>query len=495
MNNFENEPYMDFSKNKKKQLKKSLKRYASTLQDGISPIDVVMSDQDWERDDPPDEMRVNLSEGGIHFGKDPFDESCYIGKRQEDDGHILVLGSPGCYKTTGIILPTILTWQGTFVAVDVKGDISEFCRRHQKQIAYPTQIIDFSSNETLHFDPFLKFRKEEAELISNARELAFALVPTPHDMREPFWIQGAQNILTAIILYAVGKRMDFNTMIEMTLTTPVGDIQKAILGSANKAAQSFMIQYPVESSDKMLSGCFVELTNHLHDIFNDNVKNVFSAEDEGFDLECDSLNKNVVIHIPEAKLNQWGVAARLILNQLFSVLSNRLEKHSAKGRCQPPFLLLWDEMPRFGKMENLVHAFETLRSRGVTVCTAIQSFAQLDVIYGPSVRRSLIDCCSYIIIGNVQDVETQKYCAELVGASSIWELSMGENYRPDEDEFSFSRSLNRCREPILYPENFATLSDFMAVTPYGNFRIEKAPVIERNILPMVQKKGEKFYEF
>ena len=217
---------------KKTKLKKQVKGYETAIEKEQLLVDTLLRSQREEQGKvlcPPNELCINFRNGGVHFGQDALkDPRYYTGKPQENDGHILVIGSSGCCKTTGIILPTIFTWQGTFVAVDVKGDISNFCLRHYDEIAHPTAVIDFSgSKDTFHFDPFLQLRKGgEDELISNARDLALSIIPTPSDIREPFWIQGAQNILTAIILYAVESGIDFNQTIEMTLTTPIEKSRK-----------------------------------------------------------------------------------------------------------------------------------------------------------------------------------------------------------------------------------------------------------------------------
>lgn len=486
---------VNLSKVEKREIKKVSKKHFKSLSNNLNLIDTLLYQQQKQQNsivDPPDEMRIDFCDGGVFLGRDSSSTSFYIGKPQQEDGHILIVGSPGCHKTTGIILPSILTWQGTFVAVDIKGDITEFCRRHRKGIAYPVQIIDFSGecNNTLHFDPFLQLRTGgEAELISNARDLALSIIPTPNNIFDSlFWVQGAQNILTAIILYAFGHGLNFNEMVEMALNTPMEKLQKAIIGSDNDAAKSFIMQYsanPSAHSDiRTLQGSFIEMTNYLRDFYHPQVQNVFSVDGEVVDLEKETLSSNFVIRIPEPKLHQWGGAVRLILKQLFSVLSSRPETYSPKGHWQPPFLLLWDEMPRFGKFEDLVHAFSTLRSKGITICTAIQSFAQLDYIYDPTVRRALVDCCSYIAIGTVQDVDTQQFCSALIGSSPAWDPGVGENFYPNRKEFSFSRNLNLLRKPLLYPEEFAFLNCFVISSPFGKFFVEKSPLFESPKLPI-----------
>lgn len=48
----------------------------------------------------------------------------YVGKPQDVDGHVLVLGGAGSGKSSCIVIPSMGTWGGTFFAIDIKGELS-----------------------------------------------------------------------------------------------------------------------------------------------------------------------------------------------------------------------------------------------------------------------------------------------------------------------------------------------------------------------------------
>jgi type IV secretory pathway TraG/TraD family ATPase VirD4 len=118
---------------------------------------------------------------------------------------------------------------------------------------------------------------------------------------------------------------------------------------------------------------------------------------------------------------------------------------------------------------------------------AIQSIASLDRTYGTPTRRVILDCCSYTVITAVHDAETQKYCSELVGGYHTWTPSMSETYHPSRWDIGVSRQISGNREPILYPEDFATLRDFVLVSPFGNYFVEKDPYYENESLLLEQR--------
>ena len=70
-------------------------------------------------------------DGGFHFGVKRGWHGKYIGKPQDVDGHILVVGGPGSGKTREIVNPTLYSWGGHTVTFDIKtkGNLSELCKR------------------------------------------------------------------------------------------------------------------------------------------------------------------------------------------------------------------------------------------------------------------------------------------------------------------------------------------------------------------------------
>jgi hypothetical protein len=88
-----------------------------------------------EGNDIPAYMILNKQQdSGFHFGIKNGLVNTYIGKPQNCDGHILIVGGPGSGKTTGLITPTLYTWKGHIVLVDVKpeSDLLVQCQKASK---------------------------------------------------------------------------------------------------------------------------------------------------------------------------------------------------------------------------------------------------------------------------------------------------------------------------------------------------------------------------
>ena len=107
---------------------------------------------------------------GILFGK-KFGLLAY--SPEQDEGHILVLGPSGTGKTSALLIPTLRSWQGTALVVDISGDISA-------NVNTPNKIVfDPTSENCIPYDVFASINAvtDETERQERLEQLAYLLLP------------------------------------------------------------------------------------------------------------------------------------------------------------------------------------------------------------------------------------------------------------------------------------------------------------------------------
>ena len=78
------------------------------------------SSQRFGNDVPKYMVKTEKRDTGVFFGREA-NKQRYVGKPQDRDGHVLVVGGAGSGKSTCIAIPTLTTWGGTiFVWVSPK---------------------------------------------------------------------------------------------------------------------------------------------------------------------------------------------------------------------------------------------------------------------------------------------------------------------------------------------------------------------------------------
>jgi len=231
----------------------------------------------------------------------------------------------------------------------------------------------------------------------------------------------------------------------------------------------------------MLAGIATEMSNKIMVFVTDpNIKDCLTKDDviTPLDLENDF---DIYLCIPQDKLTQWKDLLTLIVNQFLEYFKQRTLENPT------PILFYLEEFAELGKIPAVLNGLATLRERGITICLVCQSLVQPDSIYSKDIRRAIVDNVSYIAILKATDAETQDYFSRLVGT---WDKP----YQSNSESYSeilqlptgTSISVKPEEKRIIKPEEFATLSDIVLLTPYGFMRAEKLPYYRHNAFNIPQ---------
>ena len=153
----------------------------------------------------PHQLCLRTDEAGIFFGNtDKSNQKHYIGMHQGSDGNILVIGGNGSGKSTGIIKPTLETWQGAICATDIKGELSEHYEGVLKKgvARRPCIIFDPTQPDGVTYDPFWWVSQDdEANLYTNIMDIVCTIIPEIPNDTQPFWRKAEQAALAAGLIY------------------------------------------------------------------------------------------------------------------------------------------------------------------------------------------------------------------------------------------------------------------------------------------------------
>lgn len=477
-------------KKKKKQEKKARRKWEkaerekqkNALSTASQKVDVLskwMSDRVrraeeqllWDGRMAPWEMKLSLGTGsGVFFGVEKgasYSSTSYVGKSARHDGHIAVFGGSGSGKSTGIAMPTFSTWKGTIFTFDFKGELLERARNQQREMKILFLCDDIDGE--YYYDPFCRLRDGgEERLVQNARELAYAIIPLSDGSQEPFWPKSARNVLTGVLVYYFHLGVGFIEAMILTATTPLKELLEKIRTDRRAAA---CVTPDLAESSKLLVSVSAELNTHISIFASDPVvQNALSpvGDDSKLPIYWEDLEKrDILVRIDQSQIEEWGSVIRLLLVQLTSTLRRRPEKYSSESADIKPTLLLLDEFPQYGKVEEITSSMKILRSKKVSITLFCQSLADLDQTYGKDTRRTIMDNCPYKVILNACDAETQQYFSDLTGTIPTIQSSIAASLDEEGSATSYNTNIHDAREPLLYPHEFATLSDVIVLHPQG----------------------------
>ncbi len=418
-----------------------------------------------------------MYEPGFFFGSE-YNASEYVGMKQGTDGNIVVIGGNGSGKSSAIAMPTLETWTGAICATDVKGELSEhYALLYENNIVNrPFIVFDPTDPESPSFDPFAWLAQgEDCNLLHNVWELALAIIPVNPNAIQPFWIQTEQAILAAALLYYYKVGLGFSQAVGAIMGTSLSELCKKLSSSVDFRVR-VLLGSTSAMKDETKASIDRGLRNHLMQFAADiYISHAFRGERE--DAKCfdwsDLEENNIFLRIPANRIEQWGGAINLMYSQLIRHLERRPDKHSTAGRHNVQTLLLMDEVARFGKLELLIPAMTTLRSKNVNLCLLIQSLGQLDKLYGKSDRQVILDNCQYQVILGANDAETQEYISRAAGTRKQVRISLSEHFHEYQEEGSYSRQLSQTWDRFIQPHELSMMEDVLLLTPCCHARVKK----------------------
>lgn len=404
----------------------------------------------------------NASEmSGMVFGKKG---SSYVTKKEEEDGHALVIGGAGSGKSSGVAIPTLMSWKNRAFVIDIKGELYEKTKKARGEDMI--KVFNPSNAYACGYNPYYVLEMTD-DLCSTAHEIAESIIPLPADVKEPMWIKNARDYLCGAILYFYDKGKNFSdTMIAIKSQSPKSLVAE-IMESDNKDAIIYMSTF-ADMADETLSGVFTEVSINITP-FATNKELIRALSGSSNSITPNDLESgyDVFICIEEHKLEQWKSLMTMIVNQFCKFFEQRKDGNSE------PILFMLDEFPRLGKIESVATGLATLRSKKIEIMLYVQSKNQLDVIYGERQAGSICDNCTYKAILKASEPATQKWCSDLVGTYDKTKKSSSVNA----DNFGMGKgsgiSTTTEEKRIIKPEEFAYLQDVVCIFPTGYGRITK----------------------
>ena len=385
---------------------------------------------------------------GILFGK-KFGLLAY--SPEQDEGHILVLGPSGTGKTSALLIPTLRSWQGTALVVDISGDISA-------NVNTPNKIVfDPTAESCIPYDVFASINAvtDETEQQERLEQLAYLLLPDKANDSEAgiFFTKNGRKMIAAALICYYGMGWGFIKICEHFLGNDWRSLLNDIAKQQNPIANMFISSF-AGASEQNTAGCKQAADDALK-LFatNEKIKNALrkSASYEQSISPATLETSSIYIYIPDEKLKIYGDLLRIITAQSMEYFSSRPTEN------KQTILFCLDEFASFGKLQ-IVESLRKLRKRRIRILVLTQSLADLDMIYGKDERKAMLSNFKFTVLLGCKDTETQEYFSKMIGEKRSL-LATDPNQKP---------------QPIIKPADLAHLEqDLFVICDDGAIRLRK----------------------
>ena len=443
--------------------------------------------------------KESFSAGGLVLGKEDIKTSIFSKRVKEKiyhitkDLHALIIGATRSGKTRCIVIQTIidLILAGENVVVpDLKGELRDYTEDVAKKYGYEVIGIDFihpyQSKRRNFLEPVIKAlqRNDISRAIDETWSLVSQLVGEPPENGEKLWNNGEEATLAASIMAVCYDNQDHPEYQNLTnvfyfITEMCSDYRGAL------PLQFYIDSLPEEHPAKILlaatkvaamrtrSSFYVSAIMTLKLLTIPAINQMTNASD--FDIEkLIDEGKKVIIYLGlPARDKTYFPLASLFLRQI-SDLIDYVADEKYGGRVPVRWNFIDEEMGNFTKITNMRQQTSFGTGKGIRHFMFIQSYAQLDDVYGEKVSQIIQDNADIKIYLRSPNPTTKKKISEDLGNYTTRSYSKSNNTPSGtfRNGGSDGESSNLMGRPLLYPDEVGKLQ-----RPYSLVMSDADPAI------------------
>jgi type IV secretion system protein VirD4 len=350
--------------------------------------------------------------------------------RHDGPEHVLCFAPTRSGKGVGLVVPTLLTWPGSCIVHDIKGEnwtlTSGFRSGHGRVL-----LFDPTNAKSAAYNPLLEVRRGEWE-VRDVQNVADVLVDPEGSLeRRNHWEKTSHALLVGAILHVLYAEPDKTLAgVASFLSDPKRPIEVTLRAMMTTAHLGEAGPHPViasaarellNKSENERSGVLSTAMSFLG-LYRDPVvaKVTHHCDWRIRDLVEGDRPTTLYLVVPPSDISRTKPLVRLILNQIGRRLTEDLQ---AKGKRRR-LLLMLDEFPALGRLDFFESALAFMAGYGLKSFLIAQSLNQIERAYGPN--NAILDNCHVRVSFATNDERTAKRVSDTLGTAT--EMRALKNY-------------------------------------------------------------------
>ncbi len=429
-----------------------------------------------------------LEEEGVYVGgwknKDTLHYLVHNGPE-----HILAFAPTRSGKGVGLVLPTLLSWGGSSLTLDIKGENWALSSGYRKSLGHkvlrfePTEIEGHSAR----FNPLAEVRLASLSAIADVQNICDMIVDPNGKGIGDHWTKSAFAFLSGILLHtlvvcreqgrianfsdAVGTvtdprwKEDIKELFDYILTIDHEAVLAKVLTAKDQGAFE-AIKNAIHSSavemmakpDRELGSVISTAMSNLS-IYRDPVvaANVSTSDFRIHDLMNYEVPVDLYLIVRPSDIGRLRPVLRLLMNIILRRLTEKMEFRDGRAvaHYNHRLLLMMDEFPALGRMEVMQQALAFMAGYGVKSYLIVQDLTQLQEAY--SKEEAITSNCHIKIAYAANKVETARYLSEMTGKTTVVQHKRSRSGKHSGFKSNESVSVSEVARPLLTPDECTRL--------------------------------------
>ena len=375
--------------------------------------------------------RAEVERAGFHR-----DAGVFLGRlrgrylRHDGPEHVMAFAPTRSGKGVGLVVPTLLSWAGSAVIHDIKGENWQLTAGFRAQHAR-VLLFDPTNGASAAYNPLLEIRKGAWE-VRDVQNVADVLVDPEGSLeKRNHWEKTSHALLVGTILHVLYAEADKTLAgVAAFLSDPRRPIESTLWAMMTTPHLGEAGVHPVVASAarELLNKSANERSGVLSTamsflgLYRDPVvaQVTRTCEWRIADLVEGELPVTLYLVVPPSDISRTKPLIRLILNQIGRRLTEDLKARQSRHRL----LLMLDEFPALGRLDFFESALAFMAGYGIQSFLIAQSLNQIEKAYGPN--NAILDNCHVRVSFATNDERTAKRISDALGTAT--EMRAMKNY-------------------------------------------------------------------
>ena len=348
----------------------------------------------------------------------------------DDESHVLCIAPTGAGKSRGLIIPTLLSWEGPAIVVDVKGELTHTTANYRKRSGQKVVVLDpwrVTTTSPSRLNPLDVLRPTD-DLVDGAFSFASLLSGGSAKKDDAFWTERAETLIAGCIALTISKpNSPIGSFYDIWSLLYANDPSYALaeqLDALHKDSDPFVagaIGSTLSTAEITRAGIISTAQSLMRTFASSSVRE--SSSETNFSLEAVEQGAPLTIYLvmPWEKLRSHAALLKVWIASLMMIILRR------KRRPQTPTLFMLDELAQLGPLDEIRTAATFGRAAGMRALFVLQSYAQLKILY-PDYETLVENCGSLVTFGHTTS-HMSKALADMLGDISAEALF---NMRPEQ---------------------------------------------------------------
>lgn len=346
----------------------------------------------------------------------------------------LIIGSSGCGKTGGYVIPNIQNITGSMVISDTKGQLYRMFKNELEAKGYKAFVLDLVNPlGSCGYNPLNGIRCyadgkcNEQDILTLANTIMLVL-----DKNEPFWEMAAAGYIAFLISFCLEALVDEEQNMISVCGLHQSFIKKDGTLSFDKWAEEHTDTFTAKkyyqlqailNADKMWSSIIEFANRALEPFMFSEAKGIFANPDT-FNILNLGREKTVLFLNNSDTNRTFDNLANVFYTQALQLLCSEADKKS-DGRLKIPVRIIMDDFASGTRIPDFDKVVSVIRSRDISVSLILQSLTQLESLYAHAEAMTIVNNCDHLLYLGSQDKDTAEFVSYRLCRTPESVLSLG----------------------------------------------------------------------